>query len=136
MLRISARVEGASVAPAVPSRARVAISISELVENAASTEAAPKAAAPISSSRLRPIWSPSVPIVIRNPATLTRAGKRGGVRREQRTRQPLRPDPASGVPPVGRPRVGARLGRAYRSTVLLDELGPPAGQHKGRRASL
>jgi hypothetical protein len=68
MLRIRDRVEGARVAPATPSSARVAISISVLFENAASTEAAPKAAAPIKSSRRRPIRSPSVPIVIRNPA--------------------------------------------------------------------
>ena len=39
MLRISDSVDGASVAPAMPSSARVAISISALVENAASTEA-------------------------------------------------------------------------------------------------
>ena len=72
MLRISDSVDGASVAPATPSSARVAISISALVENAASTEATPNAAAPISSSRRRPMRSPSVPIVIsdrrrRNP---------------------------------------------------------------------
>ena len=39
MLRISDSVDGASVAPATPSSARAAISISALVENAASTEA-------------------------------------------------------------------------------------------------
>ena len=39
MLRISDSVDGASVAPATPSSARVAISISALVEKAASTEA-------------------------------------------------------------------------------------------------
>ena len=69
MLRISESVEGASVAPATPSRAREAISISGLDEKAATTEAPPNAAAPISSSRRRPIRSPSVPIGIRNPAT-------------------------------------------------------------------
>ncbi len=69
MLRIRESVEGASVAPAIPSSARAAISISALVESAASTEAAPNAAAPISSNRRRPIRSPSVPIVISNPAT-------------------------------------------------------------------
>ena len=69
MLRISASVDGASVAPAIPSRARAAISCSGVVERAASTEAAPKAAAPISSSRRRPMRSPSVPIVISRPAT-------------------------------------------------------------------
>ena len=45
------------------------MSISALVENAASTEASPNMAAPISSSRRRPIRSPSVPIVISDPAT-------------------------------------------------------------------
>ena len=53
----------------MPSSARVAISISALVENAASTDATPNAAAPISSSRRRPMRSPSVPIVISEPAT-------------------------------------------------------------------
>ena len=45
MLRINDRVEGAGVAPAMPSKARVAISISALDENAVRTDAAPKAAA-------------------------------------------------------------------------------------------
>jgi hypothetical protein len=70
MLRISDSVEGASVAPATPSSAREAISISGLDENAATTDEAPNAAAPVSSSRRRPIRSPSVPIVIRKPATM------------------------------------------------------------------
>jgi hypothetical protein len=70
MLRISDSVEGASVAPATPSRAREAISISGVDETAASTDAPPKAPAPISRSRRRPIRSPSVPIVIRRPATM------------------------------------------------------------------
>ena len=69
MLRISDSVDGAMVAPATPSSARVAISISALVENAAATDATPNAAAPMSSSRRRPIRSPSVPIVISDPAT-------------------------------------------------------------------
>ena len=69
MLRIRDSVEGASVAPAIPSKAREAISISGLDENAATTEAPPNAPAPIRSSRRRPIRSPSVPIVIRKPAT-------------------------------------------------------------------
>ena len=69
MLRISDRVDGASVAPAIPSSARVAISISALVENAAITEATPNAAAPIMRSRLRPMRSPRVPIVMSEPAT-------------------------------------------------------------------
>ena len=47
MLKISDRVDGASVAPATPISARLAISISALIENAASSEATPKAAAPI-----------------------------------------------------------------------------------------
>ena len=69
MLRISDIVDGASVAPATPSSARIAISISALRENAAITEATANAAAPISNSLRRPIRSPSVPIVIRKPAT-------------------------------------------------------------------
>lgn len=68
MLRMSERVDGASVAPAIPSSARVTISISALVENAARTETAPNAAAPIIRSRRRPMRSPSVPIVMRPPA--------------------------------------------------------------------
>ena len=67
---MSESVEGARVAPATPSSARVAISISALVENAARIEAAPKVAAPISSSLRRPIRSPSVPMVISSPATM------------------------------------------------------------------
>jgi hypothetical protein len=70
MLRISDRVEGAIVAPATPSKARVPISISGLDENAAATEAVPNAAAPIKSIRRRPIRSPSVPIVMSEPATM------------------------------------------------------------------
>jgi hypothetical protein len=69
MFRISDIVDGASVAPATPSSARIATRTSALLENAASAEAMPNAAAPINSSLRRPIRSPSVPIVIRNPAT-------------------------------------------------------------------
>jgi hypothetical protein len=69
MLRISDRVEGARVAPATPSSARVTMSISALVDMAATTEATPNVAAPIISSRRRPIRSPSVPMVISDPAT-------------------------------------------------------------------
>ncbi len=54
---------------AMPSSARVAISISALFENAAAIEAMPKAPAPIMSSRRRPIRSPSVPIGISSPAS-------------------------------------------------------------------
>ena len=70
MLKISDSVDGARVAPAIPSNARLAISCSGLVDRAASTETTPKAAAPASSSRRRPIRSPRVPMVIRNPATM------------------------------------------------------------------
>ena len=69
MLRISDRVDGASVAPAIPSTARAPISIQVLVEKAASTDATPNAAAPSSSRRRRPIRSPRLPIVISSPAT-------------------------------------------------------------------
>jgi hypothetical protein len=69
MFRMSERVEGAMVAPAIPSRARDAISISALVEKAARSDATPKPAAPTMRTRRRPIRSPRVPIVIRNPAT-------------------------------------------------------------------
>ncbi len=61
-------VDGASVAPATPSRARIAISISALREKAAITDASANAAAPISSSLRRPIRSPRVPMVISEPA--------------------------------------------------------------------
>ena len=56
--RMSDRVEGASVAPAMPSSARAAISCSALREPAASAEAMAKAAAPISSRGRRPTRSP------------------------------------------------------------------------------
>ena len=67
MLLISARVDGVSVAPAMPSSARAPISISGVVEKAARIDATPNAAAPISSSLRRPIRSPRVPMVIRKP---------------------------------------------------------------------
>ena len=70
MWKMSDSVDGASVAPAIPSSARLRISISALVERAARIETAPNAAAPISSSRRRPIRSPSVPIVMSDPATM------------------------------------------------------------------
>ena len=69
MLRISDSVDGAMVAPATPSSARVTINIVALVEKAAATDATPNAMAPISNRRRRPIRSPSVPIVISEPAT-------------------------------------------------------------------
>jgi hypothetical protein len=46
------------------------MSISADVESAASTEATPKAAAPISSNRRRPIRSPRDPIVMSDPASM------------------------------------------------------------------
>ena len=70
MWKMSDSVDGASVAPASPSSARLAMSISALTENAASTENTPKTAAPMRSRRRRPIRSPRVPIVIRAPATM------------------------------------------------------------------
>ena len=68
--RISERVEGISVAPATPSRARAAISISAETLKAATAEAAPKAAEPIISSRRRPLRSPSDPMVTSKPAIM------------------------------------------------------------------
>lgn len=70
MLLIRASVDGARVAPAIPRAARAAINIDAFTEKAATTEAIPNAAAPISRRRLRPIRSPSVPIVTRNPASM------------------------------------------------------------------
>ncbi len=70
MLVISDRVEGASVAPATPSSARERMSVSAVLEKAAITETTPKAAAPMSSTLRRPMRSPSVPMIIRNPATM------------------------------------------------------------------
>src|SRR4029450_13316186 len=69
MFRISDSVDGATVAPATPRSARVAISIAALLENAARIEAAPKNAAPINSNRRRPIRPPRAPAVISEPAT-------------------------------------------------------------------
>jgi hypothetical protein len=69
MAKIRDRVDGASVAPAMPSSARLTMSISAVVENAASTDTMPNAAAPIINSLRRPTRSPSVPIVMREPAT-------------------------------------------------------------------
>ena len=60
--RISEAVDGITVAPDAPSSSRAAISTPGLPEYAVSTEASPKQVAPISSSRLRPIRSPTPPI--------------------------------------------------------------------------
>ena len=68
MLRISDRVEGMIVAPAIPSRSRAAISTPADGAKAASAEASPKAVAPISSSRLRPMRSARLPMVTSSPA--------------------------------------------------------------------
>ena len=59
MLKISDRVDGAIVAPAMPSSARLAISISGLDEMADRIEIRPKAPAPTSSSLRRPTRSPT-----------------------------------------------------------------------------
>jgi hypothetical protein len=69
MFRISDRVDGARVAPAIPSSARIRISMVASVAKAAIVEAIANAAAPTSSNRRRPIRSPRLPIVIRKPAT-------------------------------------------------------------------
>jgi hypothetical protein len=69
MLLISDSVDGINVAPARPSRARAPISNTALVANAASSDARANPAAPIISSRRRPIRSPTVPIVISSPAS-------------------------------------------------------------------
>ncbi len=67
-VRMSDRVEGMRVAPATPSSARLRIRVRAVGENAASTEATPKAAEPINSRRRRPMRSPRVPIVMSVPA--------------------------------------------------------------------
>ena len=68
MLLIRASVDGASVAPATPQQRAATISISGLTEKAAVAETTANAAAPTSSNRRRPTRSPSVPIVMTNPA--------------------------------------------------------------------
>ena len=69
MWKISASVDGASVAPARPRSARLAISISALRENAARIDTRPNNAAPTNSNLRRPMRSPSVPMVTSDPAT-------------------------------------------------------------------
>ena len=69
ILRISESVEGASVEAAIPSSPRATMSIATLVAKAASTEASPNIAAPIISSRRRPMRSPTMPMVSRKPAS-------------------------------------------------------------------
>jgi hypothetical protein len=68
MVRISDRVAGATVAPAIPSSPRAPISIGAVLDQAASSDVAPNAAAPINSSRRRPIRSPTAPMVTSDPA--------------------------------------------------------------------
>lgn len=67
-VEINDSVEGISVAPAIPSRARARISSPAFGAKAASTDTAAKAVMPINSRRRLPIRSPSVPMVSRNPA--------------------------------------------------------------------
>jgi hypothetical protein len=66
--RSSARTDGTSVAPAIPSSARAPISMPGETEYAARTEAARNSTAPPSSTVRRPIRSPRPPAVMRNPA--------------------------------------------------------------------
>jgi hypothetical protein len=68
MLRINDNVDGASVSAATPSNAREKMKVSAFLENAASRETRPNNAAPMSNSLRLPIRSPSVPIVISDPA--------------------------------------------------------------------
>lgn len=70
MVLTKASPDGASVAPAIPSSARAAISIPGFTTNAASIELAANATPPESSTRRCPTRSPSVPIVTRNPAIM------------------------------------------------------------------
>ena len=68
--RISASTFGMTVAPAMPSTARAPMRTDVDGANAAVTEAAMNNAAPASSTVRRPIRSPSVPMVTRNPAIM------------------------------------------------------------------
>ena len=70
MVLISESVDGARVAPAIPSTARAAMSMTALVEKAARIEARPNATAPMSSRRRRPTRSPRVPMVTMKPDTM------------------------------------------------------------------
>jgi hypothetical protein len=69
MLRTSASVDGISVAPAMPRTARVPMSAPASWAYAEATDAIPNAVPPISSRSRRPMRSPSVPIMISNPAS-------------------------------------------------------------------
>jgi hypothetical protein len=68
MLLMSESVDGAMVAPAIPSSPRATISISALFENAARRDMTAKAADPISRSLRRPMRSPSAPMIRSAPA--------------------------------------------------------------------
>ncbi len=68
-LRTIDRVEGMIVAPATPSSALAAISSSGVGAYAVTAEAAPNAAVPMSSRRLRPMRSPRLPMVTSRPAS-------------------------------------------------------------------
>ena len=70
MLVISDSVDGARVAPAIPSAARASMSVCADFEKAAAIDTAPKAAAPSSNTLRRPMRSPSPPMIIRKPATM------------------------------------------------------------------
>ncbi len=69
MWKISDRVEGASVAPAIPEQRPGDDQHLGAGRERRQQRHAPNAAAPMSSSFRRPIRSPRVPIVIRKPAT-------------------------------------------------------------------
>lgn len=69
MLRMSDSTVGSMVAPAMPSTALAAISITGLMEKAASAEATANAEPPVINNLRRPILSPRVPITISKPAS-------------------------------------------------------------------
>ncbi len=70
MLVIRARVEGISVAPAMPCTPRATISMIGLVAQAQASEASANTAMPAMRSLRRPIRSPIEPMVITRPATM------------------------------------------------------------------
>ena len=67
-VRIIDMVDGINVAPAMPSRARAAISSPAVCAYAATREVAENATAPISSSRRAPTRSATAPMVTSRPA--------------------------------------------------------------------
>ena len=67
--RISARVAGASVAPATPSRARATINNSGVGAYAVTADTTPKSVAPQSSNFLWPMRSPMLPMVTNRAAS-------------------------------------------------------------------